>query len=404
MVSISSPIDDISRSKKRYSHPAHHNIFCGTWNVNGKEKMTSTDSLDDWIHPSPGTPPPDIYILGFQEIVPLTPMNIAVDPLGPVRTQYWLTEIQQSLSRIPSRNYHLLGAKNLVGILLCIFIDEAIYGEITDVRWTTTAVGVMGVMGNKGAVVVRFNLYGTSLCFICAHLAAARENVQGRNNDYRNIMERSLLVPENISRKFPSITPQSGQYGLLDDNSLCTILDHDIIFWIGDFNYRIDVSMNLEEIMSHICCENIPALRKKDQLNIERSLGNVFQGFEEAPLTFLPTYKFIVGTDAYDTRPEKKLRPPAWCDRILWKDQTLEGLGAVVLKSYRRSTLKTSDHKPVSAAFVMETRVVDSALERHEYNHLLLEVGSLQCSTKPEVEISPLEFKIPQIRYMVCGI
>lgn len=363
--------------------------------------MSLSDNLDDWLQPAPGMMAPDIYVLGFQEIVPLTPVNIAVDPLGPIRTQYWLAEIQQSLSRIPSRNYLLVGAKNLVGILLCIFVDEAIYGEITDVRWTTTAVGVMGVMGNKGAVVVRFNLYGTALCFICAHLAAARENIQGRNNDYRNIMERSLFVPESVPRKFPNVTPQSGQYGLVDENALCTILDHDIIFWIGDFNYRIDVSLTLEDIMSHICCENIAALRKKDQLNIERSLGNVFQGFEEGPLTFLPTYKFIVGTDIYDTRPEKKLRPPAWCDRILWKDQTLEGLGAVVLKSYRRSNLKTSDHKPVSASFVMESRVVDSALESLEYNRLLVEVSTLRRGSKPEIEIAPLEFRVPPIRYMV---
>ena len=45
----------------------------------------------------------------------------------------------------------------------------------------------------------------------------------------------------------------------------------------------------------------------------------MFQGFEEGELNFLPTYKFIPGTDEYDNRPDKKLRPPAWCDRVLWR-------------------------------------------------------------------------------------
>jgi inositol polyphosphate 5-phosphatase INPP5B/F len=398
---LSSDLSSRISSKKKYSHPAYHNIFCGTWNINGKERLSADPNLSDWLLPENHSPQ-DIYVLGFQEIVPLTPMNIAVDPLGPTRTQYWLSEIRHCLQRVICRRYRLVGAKNLVGILLCVFVDESLYGEITDVRWTTTAVGVMGVMGNKGAVIVRFNLHGTSLCFVCAHLAAARENVQARNTDYRNIMERSSLLPEgSLDKRFPSFTRQSGQYGLLDDSSLCTILDHDLVFWIGDFNYRLDVSLSLEEIMSHICCENIASLRQKDQLTQERAQGNVFQGFEEAPLTFLPSYKFIAGSDTYDTRPERKLRPPAWCDRVLWKDQTLEGLGAVTPKAYRRSKLKTSDHKPVSAAFLLETRIVDSALERLEYERLLVEVGSLRSGTKPEVEIAPLEFHVPRIRYMV---
>lgn len=259
-------------------------------------------------------------------------------------------------------------------------------------------------MGNKGAVVVRFNLHSTSICIVCAHLAAARENIQGRNNDYRNIMERTLLIRDHQSHNFPTKTSLSGQFNLQDERSICSILDHEIVFWIGDFNYRIDVSLNLEEIMNHIWCENITFLRKKDQLNIERALGNVFQGFEEAPLTFLPTYKYIVGTDIYDTRPDKKLRPPAWCDRILWRDLTTEGAGAIISKTYRKTNLKTSDHKPVSASFILESRVVDGVLELVEYDRLRKEVESLQSSARPEVEIGPVEFHHEKIRYQVLFI
>jgi hypothetical protein len=44
-----------------------------------------------------------------------------------------------------------------------------------------------------------------------------------------------------------------------------------------------------------------------------------FQGFDEGELTFPPTYKYQPGTDKYETRAEKKLRTPSWCDRILYK-------------------------------------------------------------------------------------
>lgn len=38
------------------------------------------------------------------------------------------------------------------------------------------------------------------------------------------------------------------------------------------------------------------------QLQREMALGNVFQGYEEGPITFLPTYKYDNGRDVYDTR------------------------------------------------------------------------------------------------------
>ena len=36
----------------------------------------------------------------------------------------------------------------------------------------------------------------------------------------------------------------------------------------------------------------------------------VFEGYEEGPLLFPPTYRYDVGTDNYDT--SEKMRIPAW--------------------------------------------------------------------------------------------
>lgn len=52
----------------------------------------------------------------------------------------------------------------------------------------------MGVMGNKGAVVVRLSLYDSTLCFVCAHMAAKRANIQGRNADFWSILAKTTFT------------------------------------------------------------------------------------------------------------------------------------------------------------------------------------------------------------------
>jgi phosphatidylinositol-bisphosphatase len=77
-------------------------------------------------------------------------------------------------------------------------------------------------------------------------------------------------------------------------------------------NYRIDESLSTNEIFQLIQQSNWPYLREKDQLNIEKQNGKIFHDFNEGILNFPPTYKYQPGTDEYDTRPEKKIRAPAW--------------------------------------------------------------------------------------------
>lgn len=79
----------------------------------------------------------------------------------------------------------------------------------------------------------------------------------------------------------------------------------------------------------------------------------VFEGYQEGPLLFRPTYKYDLGTDNYDT--SEKMRVPAWTgtpsrlesqscdlyptDRILFRGSNLD------LAVYSRVELRSSDHR-----------------------------------------------------------
>ncbi|MED6106794.1 Type IV inositol polyphosphate 5-phosphatase 7 [Stylosanthes scabra] len=74
----------------------NYRIFVATWNVAGKSPPSYLN-LEDWLHTSP---PADIYVLGFQEIVPLNAGNIlGTEDNGPARK--WLALIRKTLNSLP---------------------------------------------------------------------------------------------------------------------------------------------------------------------------------------------------------------------------------------------------------------------------------------------------------------
>ncbi|GJR78914.1 type I inositol polyphosphate 5-phosphatase 4-like protein [Tanacetum coccineum] len=88
------------RSSKKHAAQVRdvndYRIFVATWNVAGKSP-TSSLNLEDWLHNSP---PADIYVLGFQEIVPLNAGNVlGTEDNGPAKK--WLALIRRTLNNLP---------------------------------------------------------------------------------------------------------------------------------------------------------------------------------------------------------------------------------------------------------------------------------------------------------------
>lgn len=88
---------DVSRATETQDY----RIFASTWNVGGKAPSRGLD-LDDWLHSSP---PADIYVLGFQEIVPLNAGNV-LGTEDNVPAKKWVSLIRRTLNKNPGPSSH----------------------------------------------------------------------------------------------------------------------------------------------------------------------------------------------------------------------------------------------------------------------------------------------------------
>ncbi|KAJ7228451.1 inositol polyphosphate phosphatase, partial [Mycena pura] len=343
-VTIFNPIHDsvrvaLENRLNEYSSTKQCTIFVGTWNLNGRPP---SESLLPWLFPRESDSSfsrPDMFVLGFQEIVPLTAQQIVQTDPEKRRVRVWERRIFDTLDRRPNKkaNYVLLRSEQLVGTALLVLVKSEMTPVMRNVEAATRKTGLRGMSGNKGAVAVRLEYHDTSFCFVTAHLAAGQAHVEERNTDYRTIdNELHFTKGKNIT-------------------------SHDNVIWLADTNYRID--HDNDTVRSWALSDNYDMLLARDQLRQAIDTGAAFVGYEEGPLLFRPTYRYDAGTDMYDT--SEKMRTPAWTDRILFRG------GALDLAVYSRAELKGSDHKPVWGVFRAAVRTIDVA-KREALSQLLL--------------------------------
>ena len=340
--------------------------------------------------------------VGFQEIVDLNAVNVTVDNKTQQRSQFWVDKIRITLNaphnthNDPNRGYSLLMQRSMVGLLVCVFVKNPHHSRVRYVDATSVGVGVMGMLGNKGGVSIRMQFYDSTLCFVCTHLAAHRENVVGRNADYANVYTKTTFdIGEEAIRE----VIRSGSLSQWATGSTSVgVADHDLVFWFGDLNYRVDESMGTEKVLELSEKGIIDELRNFDQLNIERKEGRVFEGFEEGFLTFPPTYKYQPGTDIYEQRPDKKLRAPAWCDRVLWMAQ--EPTHVHQLTYNRSEAPNMSDHKAVYSTMRLTIKDVIQARRDAVYEEVMRLLDKFENQTLPMVGLDRTSLDFGELRYV----
>ncbi|KAK7369373.1 hypothetical protein VNO80_11410 [Phaseolus coccineus] len=248
-----------------------------------------------------------------------------------------------SITEIPSSpsecRYSLISSKQMVGIFLTIWTKKELVPHIGHLRVDSVGRGIMGCLGNKGCISMSMSLHQTSFCFVCSHLASGEKDGDElkRNSDVTEILKSTQFprICKNPCRRAPE-----------------RIVDHDRIIWLGDLNYR--VALSYEETRVLLEDNDWDTLLEKDQLNMERDAGRVFNGFKEGRIVFAPTYKYSQNSDSYageTVKSKKKRRTPAWCDRILWRGNGIDQM------SYIRGESRFSDHRPVCAVFSVDVEV-----------------------------------------------
>ncbi|KAL6770923.1 hypothetical protein ACKKBF_B33235 [Auxenochlorella protothecoides x Auxenochlorella symbiontica] len=346
-----------------------------------------------------------------------------------------------------------VAARQLVGIYLSIWVRASLLPHVHGIQILSVATGMMGYLGNKGAVAIRMRLYDTGVCFVSSHLASGENpgDEAKRHYDHAEILRRGYfgdattasVARPTLGAATGSLTPdvqrvagpaaRGGHWGPALSHMMAT--QH--VFWMGDLNYRLHGGgAGSTTILKAIAEGELESLLARDQLLHAMRSGAAFAGWQEAPIRFPPTFKFKRGSPRYlgqegegsaspglgtaanlasraaeegvasipplneagkaGTPPERP-RAPAWTDRILFKSQTPHLIKQTAYMSAQG--IQLSDHRPVSAAYL---------LVAHEYLRHEIEaaidvarrlVDAKEMAATPHCQLSPTSVDLGVLGY-----
>jgi len=313
-----SKLNEINLQFDNPDEPEVFNALVVTWNVGNEAPPDTLKILQDRSHEF------ELIVIGVQECEyvtendPETNDKVSCD-------NAWTKTIIKSVGD----DYCIVTHQRLGEMKLTLLAKKQERTRLTRFQTGSVACGVGNVMANKGALGVAFHWDDTSICFINCHLAAHQGMVKERNENYQRICTNTKIGQGNL--------------GFLHQ--------YHYVVWMGDLNYRLDFgeqgklkepsSEDFNAIVDLIKAKEYEKLFEKDQLSKQIKEQVAWQEFKEGKSDFSPTFKVLKGENlTYDTK-----RSPAWCDRVLWKENKKQSLTQVFLKS--DESINTSDHKPV---------------------------------------------------------
>nr|XP_047907288.1 phosphatidylinositol 4,5-bisphosphate 5-phosphatase A isoform X6 [Anser cygnoides] len=373
LLSASNSSDALLDCVGRATADGSFRITVVTWNVGTAMPPNDVTSL---LHLNTGeTNDVDMIAIGLQEV------NCKINKRlkDALFTDQWSELFMDVLSPF---HFVLVSTVRMQGVILLVFAKYYHLPFLQDIQTDCTRTGLGGYWGNKGGVSVRLSIFGHMVCFLNCHLPAHLEKAEQRKEDFATILHMQQF----------------------EGRAASGILDHDLVFWFGDLNFRIE-SLDIRFVKYAIDSNILNQLWEKDQLNIAKSTWPVLTGFQEGPLNFPPTFKFDVGTNKYDSSAKK--RKPAWTDRILWKIKSPSvGLGAGGCQPSRgilsvsqlcycsHMEYTVSDHKPVAAIFAVQVLFSEEALPKGKGEYILGYYSNTSSSIAGVTE--PFQISMPR--------
>jgi hypothetical protein len=186
-------------------------VLVVTWNVNAKIEQKSGIRKLLFSENNDRSDYPEIVAVGLQEVVELSTSNVVGSAIAGQckdKVNKWQELIMETF-QAENLVFDVVASMNLVGLWIVVFASHSRRSCISKVQASSFARGVGGVLGNKGAVYVRMDILDTSLCFVNAHFAAHREQVQKRNEDFHAILSHKCFpdyLATNVEQLFSTST------------------------------------------------------------------------------------------------------------------------------------------------------------------------------------------------------
>lgn len=304
-------------------------VFTGTFNVGDRKFPGDPSFLRPWLQYFSGqkgstaqpTSEPLIYAIGFQE-VDMSAKALMVGETS--RAQPWVDAVASLLG-----DQYVLSYKQMMGLLLVIGLHKSIVcppASATVEGFKACGVGLWNKGGNKGGIAATVRLYDTRILFCNLHLSANRtpDGPKKRNKDIYEVLSRlSMATPSKEVRGptifelyhrdskpgieildnyiieneggQPVVNPKYSFADCLASYSLDSNLNpkfpsllkgHDVIFLLGDLNYRLHTfATKPHTIMDHFSADIESGRRtflRIDQLSMQlRALNSI---------SYTPTY------------------------------------------------------------------------------------------------------------------
>ncbi|XP_066111847.1 LOW QUALITY PROTEIN: phosphatidylinositol polyphosphate 5-phosphatase type IV [Saccopteryx bilineata] len=296
-------------------------LFVATWNMQGQKELPP--NLDELLLPAEADYAQDLYVIGVQE--------------GCSDRREWEARLQETLGP----HYVMLHSAAHGALHMSVLLRRDLIWFCSEVESSTVTTRIVSQIKTKGALGVGFTFFGTSFLFITSHFTSGDGKVSERLLDYSKTIQ-GLALPRNV----PDTCPYRS-----DAADVTTRFDG--VFWFGDFNFRLSGGrVAVESILKQGPGTSVPALLQHDQLAREMKRGSIFKGFQEPDIHFLPSYKFDIGKDSYDT--SSKQRTPSYTDRVMYRNRHKDDI--CPLKYSSCPGIKTSDHRPVYGLFRVKVR------------------------------------------------